>query len=473
MNDNPSGAMSSPGTVPGMAPQPAPTPQMYPGAQTPLTPADRPMEQAVPMELPKKKKKTGLIVGIIIAVLVLVGGGVAAAIVLSQLGKKDPVTMAMEKIMKGEAPTNVTIDGDINIAIGSQYSPVSNIKVSLDSDVMPDSFINNSKATVTATIRGVGDISVDVSEIYAKGDELFFKLDGVTNALEDSGLLYLLNMSNKITENMDCGEDGHCQAEEIAAEVNCKGDPDMNCGEQATVEMEGEVLQPGGQMVLDEDTMTYFASMVDAIEIIDGEWLRISLEDLGEIGSGTLVQSKASCIANFVSTLNTNSSSAIEAYSRNPFITATDKDVDLAKKQYTVYKIGIDNEKFANFVNSIQNTAISEKLYSCLGYEYNLGISAEDAASLAAELPTIYAEVNNDNNFSRLYVKTQIAVLDDCACMDSIDVACDCPEPIDSEITMDLNFSYPDHINVPAPEEYRDFKDVIQDISASIYEVSY
>ncbi len=478
MNDNPSGVVNPTGAVPSATPQATPTPQMAvgsqmaPGVPGSVTPTSRPMEQAAPMEMPKKKKKTGLIVGIIMALIVLIGGGVAAAIIIPMLSQKDPVTMAMEKIMSGKAPANVAIDGDIDIAISDQFSPVSNIKISMNSGLIPQSLINNSKAIVTASIRGIGDVSVEVDEIYANKNEMFFKIDGITNALEDSGLVYLLNMSNKITEKMDCGEDGYCQAEEIAAETNCVGNPDLNCGEEITTEMEGIVLEPGGQVVLDEDTMTFFASMVDAIEIIDGEWLRISIEDLGAFANGTLVQSDASCVADLVSTLNTSSNSAIEAYNKYPFITATDKDVDLAKKQYPVYKVSIDDENFTNYINSIQNTALSEKIYSCLNLEDNVWIDEGDISKIVEDMPNFYVEVDNENNFTRLYVKSTINS-SDCACMDSVDIVCDCPKLPDSVVTMDLNFSYPDNINVPAPTEYRDFKDVIQDISTSIYEVNY
>ena len=124
--------------IPNTAPTQAPTQPVAPVTNTikvdSLAPEDRPMEKAAPAEAaPAKKKKTGLIAGIIAVVAVLVLGGVAAAIAIIMMNQVDPVTAAMKKIMDGKAPTNVAIDGDINITLNNEFSPVSNIKIALNS----------------------------------------------------------------------------------------------------------------------------------------------------------------------------------------------------------------------------------------------------------------------------------------------------------------------------------------------------
>ena len=136
------------------------------------------MEKAAPAPAaPAKKKKTGLIAGIIAAVVVLILGGVAAAIVIIMMNQTDPVTAAMKKIMDGKAPTNVAIDGDINITLNNEFSPVSNIKIALNSKIISSSAINNSVANVTATIRNVGDFNIEFDEVYAGNGDLYFKID--------------------------------------------------------------------------------------------------------------------------------------------------------------------------------------------------------------------------------------------------------------------------------------------------------
>lgn len=486
MNENPGetpnplnptpAAGPAPNPMPSAAPSPAPNPDPSPVAPTPianstpgatptqtpaqpiapvtntikvdsLAPEDRPMEKAAPAEAaPVKKKKTGLIAGIVAAVVVLILGGVAAAIVIIMMNQTDPVTAAMKKIMDGKAPTNVAIDGDINITLNNEFSPVSNIKIALNSKIISSSAINNSVANVTATIRNVGDFNIEFDEVYAGNGDLYFKIDGATSALEDSGILYLLNLSNQMPGQIDCGEDAVCQTTEIQALTCADGE---NCNLTEIDDTKLNVLD-GGQNVLDANTIAYFASLAGVIKVVDGEWLKVSVDELNMLSGGITANSNISCITNLVSDINTNSNSAIELYSKYPFISSTNKDVSLASKNHPVYQVSVNSEKFANFVNSIQNSEMTANLYSCLGWTNNVSVSEDDVAKMVDVMPKIYAEVDGDNNFTRLYLTSNL-------------------NNGEGTMTIDLGFSYPTNVNVPEPEEYKNFSDVIQEIMSSMY----
>ena len=476
MNENPGETPNplNPNPVAGPAPTPTPAPnptQPVPPAQpmspvaptnpiapttpaapveptSPLSPTERPMEKAAPAEVEPKKKKTGLIAGIIAVIAVLLIGGIAAAVAVMMLNKTDPVTAAMNKIMTGKAPSNVAIDGDINIAINDEFSPISNVKIALNSKMVASSAINNSVANVTATIRNVGDFSVEFDEVYAGNGDLYFKIDGATSALEDSGILYLLNLANKMPEVVDCGEDTVCQTAEIEEQACTEGE---ECSFTEIDDSEFNVLE-GGQNVLDVDTVSYFASLTNVAEVIDGEWLKVSIDELSTLSGGIAAGSNISCITNLVSDINTNSNSAAELYSKYPFISSTSENVRLASKNYPVYQISIDNENFAGFVNSIQNSTMTANLYSCLGWSDNVSVSDDDVAKIVSVMPKIYAEVDGDNNFTRLYLASDLN---------------------DGEVTVviDLGFSYPTNVNVTEPEEYKNFSDVIQEIMSSMFNI--
>lgn len=409
-----------------------------------LAPANRPMQQAAPATSPAKKRKTGLIVGIIIAAVVLIGGGIAAALILTNLNKQNPVVAAIGKLMNEGAPENVMIDGNIEIATEDQSAVVSKIKIDLKSGLRPKSLINSSTATVTATVRNLGDLTVDVSEIYASEDSLFFKIDGATNAIEDSGILFLLNMYNNTPEVVDCGVEGGCQSDSAASTKCADGE---TCDAAGMIDL--ETLAENSQIVLDEDTAAFFASIIDTVELIDGEWLRISTDDIGAAIGGALTQSDAGCVVNLISSLRANSNSATELYSKYPFVYATNKNIPIESKQYPVYKVDINTENFTGYMNSARSAAWSEQIYSCLNIEPDTQIDENDAASMLEDLPEIYVEVDGDNNFTRLYANLKI---------DS------------GKSTIDLNFSYPTNINVTEPLEYQDFSEVIQDVSTSVYD---
>ena len=474
MNENPGETPNPLNPNPGPAPAPTPTPVSSPAQPVPptapanpvapatpvtseepaaptepvppISPIDRPMEKAAPVEVKTKKKKTGLIAGIIAVVAVLLIGGIAAAVAVIVLNKTDPVTAAMNKIMAGTAPANVAIDGDINIAINDEFSPISNVKIALNSKMIASSAINNSVANVTATIRNVGDVNVEFDEVYAGNGDLYFKIDGATSAIENSGILYLLNLANQMPNVVDCGEDAVCQTTEIK-ELTCTESEECNLTEIDDTEL--NVLD-GGQNVLDEDTIAYFASLIDIVEVIDGEWLKVSVNELNMLSGGVTSGTDISCITNLVSDINTNSNSAAELYSKYPFISSTNENVRLASKNYPVYQVTIDSEKFANFVNSIQNSEMTANLYSCLGWTDNVSVSDDDVAEIVSAMPKIYAEVDGDNNFTRLYLTSDL-------------------NDGEATVTTDLGFSYPTNVNVAEPEEYQNFSDVIQEIMSSMY----
>lgn len=449
MDDTPNGTQNSAINTPVPGPQPVNT---APGNTVPITPAApgfRPMEQALPPEPPKPKKKKGWVIGVAVAATVLIIGGIVAAIMVPILTKKDAVAAAVAKIVNGDAPANVIIDGDIDIAVNSKFSPITNLKISLNSGLVPSSMINNSVAKVTASVRSVGDFTVEFDEIYASDGDLYFKIDGATSALEDSKILYLLNLTSNMHQVIDCGDDEQCQEEELNI-TEC--DNEENCETLDTSKSESLVLDQGGQNMLDEDTLNFVASMVDAIEIIDGEWLRISTDDLGKITSNGLEDSEASCVVDLVSSINSNSNSATDLYTKYPFIKSTTENVGVASKQYPVYMVSIDSADFANFINSIKNSAISQKVYSCLNLEDNVWMDKSDVESALGGMPPIYVEVDNDNNFTRLYLQSDI-------------------NDGEATVTMDLNFSYPANINVPEPLEYTDYSDFIQEFSTSIYDI--
>ena len=67
-------------------------------------------------------------------------------------------------------------------------------------------------------------------------------------------------------------------------------------------------------------------------------------------------------------------------------------------------------------------------------------------------MPTIYTEVDNDNNFSRLYLVSDL-------------------NDGEGTMTIDLGFSYPENVNVSEPVEYKDFSEVLQEVMSSMFTI--
>lgn len=403
-----------------------------------LDPTGRPMAQAAEITEPPKKKKTGLIVGIICGVLVLVGAVVAAVAVALSMQKTNAVVMAIQKIMNGEAPKNVAIDGDINILVNDTKSPIKRINIDLDSDIVTGSMINTSSAVLTFTNQSDQDYSVKFNEVYAAKGDLFFKIEGATAALEDSGIIEAFTTSNNQTTNCVSDESGNTNCETPVVEVvDCSGEEDC-----ASVTETVETESAANQLLVN--------TILSVIEAADGVYLRVSTEDMELLTNGTLNSSPISCIANLVSDTNKNSNSAAELYAKYPFITSSDKNIIVTSKQNPVYLIGIDSKNLAGYISAIQNTEISEDVYSCLGLQQNVSVTEEDIAEIVDAIPAVYAEVNSENNFTRLYLESELG--------DGSATA-----------TIDLGISYPTNVNVTEPVEYTNFSDVIQTIFKGMY----
>lgn len=392
---------------PAAAPKPSPTPTTpttEPAAPTSapvesLDPTGRPMEQNVATAEPVKKSKAGIIAAIVAGCVLLIGGIIAAIIIMMGANKGDAVAAAMQKIMNGEAPKNVAIDGTIDILLNNENIPFKRININLDSDIMVGSMINTSSAVLTFTDNSDNDYSVEFEEVYAANDDLYFKIEGASDAIKNSGILNLM----------------------------------------------------GGVDTDDEDTAAELDAVIGLVKSAEGVYLRISSDEMNALKQQSVGnEGSMSCVTDLVSNLDKNTNSAIQLYSKYPFIASTDKNIPIASKQNPIYQIWVDSEQFYGYATEMQNTQIAQSLYECMGLEDNVTITEEDIEAFTSKMPKVYAEVNADNNFTRLYFESDIS-------------------NGAATATVDLGFSYPTNINVSEPVEYTDFSEFLQTIFKSMY----
>ena len=235
--------------------------------------------------------------------------------------------------------------------------------------------------------------------------------------MKESGILGLLYGGNTI---IDCGDD----------ETDC-------------VESIEEV-----------DTSGMTDAVIGVVKSAEGVWIRVSTDDLDLSGQSSLNNSTISCVTDLVNDVDKNSNSAAELYSKYPFIISSNENIPIASKQNPVYQVSLDSKNFTEFVNAIQNTEIAKSLYACMGWEKNLVVTEEDVEEVVAQMPKIYTEVSSDNNFTRLYLESDIN--------DGVATA-----------TIDLGFGYPANINVSEPVEYKDYSEFIQEIFVNMYKLDY
>ena len=215
----------------------------------PVDPIDRPMVVApdsVAAAKPKKKR-TGLIVAILVCLLIAVGCGVAAVLLLLNNKGSDAVKLAMDRLMSGEAPTNVMISGTIEMQIGDESSPFSQIGVDLNSKLITNSAQNSTTATVRFMPQnGSNELSLTVNELTNASGDLFLKLDGISSFVQGMANPEFPEEDVIIEGETDCDDSSNCLNANVAEE-------------------------PAGASM-----MGGLASMLSTIE---NEWLKLSIEE--------------------------------------------------------------------------------------------------------------------------------------------------------------------------------------------------
>lgn len=394
-----------------------------------LDPMDRPMERAPSGEPVQPKKNKSLMVGIIVSIFIAVGCGVAAILIALNMNKVDPVTAAVQKLITGEVPENIAIEGTIDSVSADLSSPISDMKISVKTDAVTNSLLNSTTATLSANLRNGGSFSIDLGEVYAANGELYLKVDGIKKALEDP---YLFSEAPKI--------DGTEQNEEIAPteELDC---------------VEGENC-PTGEVVLqtDSEIIDSINSLLATFSVIDGEWVRITTDELNTLSSEDIIEKDESfCSIDLITDLRNNSNALIDTYNKNPFILSSSENIPIESEQNPIYQVILDNKNFTAFINNANEISLFNNLYGCLGYEDST-IDANNLMGYLQELPEIYVEIDDNYNFTRLYMEPTI-------------------DDGENKVTVDFSFSYPANTNIAEPTEYQDLTTVLQSLSEKTYEL--
>ncbi len=431
-------------------------------ASVPTDPMARPMEKAaMPEQQPVKKKKTGLIATIIAIVIVSICGGVAAAIIAMNANKVDPVAAAMQKLMSNQTPSNVGFDGVISLTTNDSNSMVKKLNVDLKSSIVVNSLINTSAAKLTATMSNDSNLSLNFDEAYAANGDLYLKIDGLANALRTYSTPTL--QTNNTTE-VDCEVDEFGESNCLTEEVDCIDGED--CETLYTqIDTDVDMSDLGEPVQTDWSIMGYMSNFAGKVDQFDGKWLKISTDELNAL-SGEISNSAATCVTNLISGINTNSNSAAELYNRYPFIISSKDNIPISSKGNQVYKVNIDSKNFADYINSIQNTKLLEDVYDCMGWENNIHVDKSDVDKLFSNAPDVYVEIDDNYNFTRLYMEKEQDNYVDCDCAE--DEVCDCLSPANNNskttLLVDLAISYPANVTVTEPVDALDFSEVMQSL---------
>ena len=416
------------------------------------SPVDKPMvstleieaaEAAAKVEENKKKKsKKGLIIGLVVGFIVLAGGVIGAMFALGVFKPADPVVLAVSKLFEGPKPDNVHLNGTIKIT-PKDTTFIKSATITLDSAVKTGSMINATKAELKAT-TSAGDLNIGVEEVYANAGEIFLKLEGIESVseliMQSTREESLLNESSNDSE-LDAPLDE--TLDETLDEVNSPNIPINDCVDSEDELSTNCVSESASQSSMGGLAMLYILQMFDAV---DGEWIRISLNEVESSGIGFTFDTQ--CLTDAYKSITNKGNLISEIYKKNSFVSSTNENLRVSKKINPIYKLVFDAEKITSFSNEIEKNNIVPT--NCVGNEENT--SADEIQKTLKNLPAIYVEIDGNHNFTRFY--TSISTDDG------------------STLEVDLDLSYPSTIDVAEPIEYTDLESIIQDQMMNMMNVS-
>ena len=253
------------------------------------------------------------------------------------MNKGDAVVRALSKMMSSNAPEYVTVDGTITAELDDQSSPVTGLEIKLKSDASTKSMINASNIDLALKMKEGDGISLNIDEIYSTDGDLYFKINGVRDAIQS----YI----------------------------------DMMVGNTGV------------------DTSAYISMFESTIDKLEDKWLRISVDELKQLAGGMSGAEQLTCLTDLSKQIRSNNNTLNELFNKYPFISSTTENVTLASKGNTVYKVVLDQEKYKAFGEELKDSDFAKDLVDCLG-ESNVTFS--DGTEDLSKIPDIDLDMDEE-----------------------------------------------------------------------------
>jgi len=401
---------------------------------TPVAPAELTMQTEPKDSIvePKKKSKKGPVIALVVLLIALICGGVAAAIVfLNPFAKKDAVPAAIAKLMSGDAPQNVSMNGKVTMTMegGLASSLTINFTAGLNNATMG----NYASATVTAGLIDGSEFTFSADEVHVEDGDFYLKISGLADAINDYKPPLL-----------DYDAETNCIGDE-SGETNCLTEDDILSTDCVTDEF-GDV-----SCVYDGDFTSSILGFASVFEVIDDEWIRIPGSSFSNVTDLATLDQPTQCLIDAAGELGNYGSNFATLYNNNPFITYSTENLKITQKKDTLYKLGFNTNELAGFINGLGNSGFMNEMFACMnGEAISTGqeVTASDLSEIVAMLPTIYVEIDDDDNFTRVYLT----------------VSSD-----DATATADISLSYPSTITIEEPESYIELNEILTNVLTVLY----
>ncbi|MBR3269756.1 hypothetical protein IKG07_00670 [Candidatus Saccharibacteria bacterium] len=316
------------------------------------------------------KKKILIIGTIVLLMIAIICGAAAVAIMMMNNNTGDRVNKAIEKLINGQMPSIVSVQGNLNSFSNADDSDISSFNIDFNGSFDTAYSTNSVSAKINAELASGDKVSIGVDELENKDGEVFFKIRGLD---------------------------------------------------------------------------TIFAGQNGLAEVVDDEWILVTGDFTTNMEGVGIFDNSSTCLINALGTLPKYSKDIIKKYESNQFINYSTDKLEISKKKNPLYKLAIDSDKLTAFINSLSNNGFVNELNACAGNTAsNTNVAASAVEEIFADFPTIYVEIDDNYNFTRVYFKVTTG-----------------DKANSATTTADLALSYPAKLEVAAPDEYIDMSTLV------------
>lgn len=384
------------------------------------------------------RKKILIVGAMILLMIAIICGVAAAAIMFVGNGNDDRVTKAIEKLLNGETSSIVAVQGNIDAVPNTDDSTAGSFNLDFNGTFDTKSSMNTVSAKINTEISSGNKVSISIDELENEDGDIFFKVRGLDSLLGGSTTAN----SESLKKCVDSTDSVKC-------------------------------LDTAGNVTV-TDLISVYGGLV---EVINNQWILTSdsfsdtMEDLGMFDNGS------ACLVNALGSLPEYGKDIAKKYKANQFITYSTDKLEISKKKNALYRIGFDDQKLTAFINSLSGNEFMNELNACVGNTATNTDAAEETVSdIFDTMPTIYVEVDDNDNFTRVYFRanTNWSVYDDgssdnCQC---VMAPCNCSAGFyetPMAVTADLNLTYPNKLEINEPDDYIDMSDLVNKLMGNIF----
>ena len=358
-----------------------------------------------------KKSKTGLIIGIICALIILGGAGVFIALYAINNQPENIIASSIDKFVNAK---NISTTGTISLDFDEDTTGIDEAALTLGAATSSSDETGNLSLAVTLA-DGTEIENLSVGETLMNDGTLYLKFDGLEELYDKYLSQYLLGYTAVDIE--DYNTDTTVDVEEYATTVS-----------------------------------TYYA---DIISQIDGEWFEISIDDvldsdylssIMDSDSKKQIKNDYSCIMDTINNGQKYSKELSDLYNKHKFIIMT-------SGENSYYNISFATTPLTDFLNGIYSTSLATDFFGCMNVDAsNVTVDSEDIEDFVGQLPNISAKFDGffGHELSALKITDENEAY---------------------TLNADLKFTYPNSLNISAPENATPIMERVEDIITNLSEI--